>query len=196
MQSNSGPPLIEGVVIPTPQATQQFSLVNHHNEKFNNTDLQGNWHIVAYGYTDCPDICPTTLAVLAQVEKQILSNSQYTDLRVLFYTVDPQRDTVEKLSSYVPFFSSNFIGLTPKKEQNGHTAFERSLGIRAVLTPLPEAEKDYKGYSVSHGVMLYVLNSQGQLQAVLKPEISSDGTQFFTAEKIYRDYTALRDYFG
>ena len=193
--SNS-PPLISGVIIPNSQALKNFSLLTHKNEKFTNQNLQGNWHIIAYGYTDCPDICPTTLARLAQVEKKILASEKYTNVNFLFYTIDPQRDTVEKLATYIPFFSSNFTGLTLTETSLGHVPFEMSLGLQILLSPLPDDIKSYKRYSVSHGVMLYVLNANGELQAILKPDVDIQGAQSFTSEKVYRDYYALRKYFG
>jgi protein SCO1/2 len=65
-----------------------------------------------------------------------------------------------------------------------------------VLTPLPADNSNFKGYSVSHGVMLYVLNAEGKLQAILKPDINIQGIHSFDSEKIYQDYRALRNYFA
>jgi protein SCO1/2 len=192
---DKSPPKINGVVIPQAQSLKSFSLVSHQNTVYNNQSLQGNWHILSYGYTDCPDICPTTLALLAQVEQKVIASGQYTDLDILFYTIDPQRDTVAKLAQYIPFFSSRFIGLTPSAQSNSYTAFEQSLGIQGVLTPLPADNSDFKGYSVSHGVTLYVLNAEGKLQAILKPDVNKQGIHSFDSDKIYQDYRALRYYF-
>jgi protein SCO1/2 len=189
------PPKINGVVIPQAQSLKNFSLVSHQNTMYNNQSLLGNWHILSYGYTDCPDICPTTLALLAQVEKKVIASEEYTDLDILFYTIDPQRDTVQKLAQYIPFFSSRFIGLTPSLQSNSYIDFEQSLGIQGVLTPLPAGNTNFKGYSVSHGVMLYVLNAEGKLQAILKPDVNKQGIHSFDSEKIYQDYRALRHYF-
>jgi protein SCO1/2 len=193
---DKSPPKINGVVIPTAQPLKSFSLVSHQSRPYNNQSLIGNWHILSYGYTDCPDICPTTLALLAQVEKKVIASGKYTDLEVLFYTIDPQRDTVAKLAQYMPFFSSRFIGLAPSLTSNSYIDFEQSLGIQGVLTPLPADNSNFKGYSVSHGVMLYVLNAEGKLQAILKPDINIQGIHSFDSEKIYQDYRALRNYFA
>ena len=192
---NKSPPKINGVVIPNAQTLKSFSLVSHQNTLYNNQSLLGNWHILSYGYTDCPDICPTTLALLAQVEQKVIASGEYTDLEILFYTIDPQRDTVAKLAQYIPFFSSHFIGLTPSLQSNSYIDFEQSLGIQGVLTPLPTGNTDFKGYSVSHGVMLYVLNAEGKLQAILKPDVDIQGIHSFDSEQIYQDYRALRNYF-
>jgi len=193
---NNSPPLIKGVIIPKSQAISNFSLLTHKNEKFTNESLLGDWHILAYGYTDCPDICPTTLAALVDVERNIIDSGQYTNVNILFYTVDPQRDTVEKLATYIPFFSRSFIGLTVAENTSEHLSFEKSLGLQALLTPLPDDAIGYKRYSVSHGVMLYIMNASGELQAILKPDINAQGTQSFSSDDIYRDYLALRKYFA
>tara|TARA_B110000977_G_C11081592_1_gene493104 strand:+ start:2392 stop:3072 length:681 start_codon:yes stop_codon:yes gene_type:complete len=192
---DKSPPKINGVVIPNAQILKSFSLVSHRNTAYDNQSLIGNWHILSYGYTDCPDICPTTLALLAQVEQKVIASGEYTDLEILFYTIDPQRDTVAKLAQYMPFFSSRFTGLTPSLQSNSYIDFEQSLGIQGVLTPLPAGNSDFKGYSVSHGVILYVLNAEGKLQAILKPDVDIQGTHSFDSDKIYQDYRALRNYF-
>ncbi|EAW31233.1 putative SCO1/SenC family protein (copper-binding protein) [marine gamma proteobacterium HTCC2143] len=193
---NNSPPLIKGVIIPKSQTISNFSLLTHKNEPFTNESLLGDWHILAYGYTDCPDICPTTLAALVDVERNIIDSGQYTNVNILFYTVDPQRDTVEKLATYIPFFSRSFIGLTVAENTSEHLSFEKSLGLQALLTPLPDDAIGYKRYSVSHGVMLYIMNASGELQAILKPDINAQGTQSFSSDDIYRDYLALRKYFA
>ncbi len=193
------PPKIQGVVVPEGRALQPFKLVDHHHREFTEQSLRDRWFLLSYGFTDCPDVCPTTLSKLAKFEKRLRREGRYTDLRVLFYTVDPQRDTVEHLAQYVKFFSEDFIGLTYGPElATNHIPLERTLGMVTAIDPLPheEAKWDDKGYSVSHGVVLYLINPQGKLQAILKPDINRHGAHFFDGEKIYRDYLALRQYFA
>lgn len=191
-------PQIQGVIIPDAGVVSEFTLIDHNKQKFSNEDLENKWHIVSYGYTDCPDICPTTLNKLAQVESKLKKKGVF-DLNVIFYTIDPQRDTVEHLSKYISFFSKDFLGLTWGGElESDHIPFEKSLGIVSAIDPLSkeEASHDYKGYRVSHGVVLYVLNPEGKLQAILKPKINKQGLQYFTIDQIYQDYVAIRKYFG
>ena len=192
-------PEIHGRLIPQGRQVEPFLLLNHFDQPFTNHDLMGKWHLVSYGYTHCPDICPNTLQVLTRFKKRLQSQPQFSDLQVLFYSIDPERDTVELLYQYMPFFHSTFIGLTyDASQQSQSVAFEKSLGIKAVLTPLADDEKNqYTGdYSVSHGVMLYLINPKGELQAVFKPLRSKEGIQFFREEKLLSDYLAVRKYFG
>ncbi|MFT7320948.1 SCO family protein [Congregibacter sp.] len=190
------PPLIHGVVLLAPQPIAEFSLQDHRGQSFTNTRLAGQWHIVSYGYTDCPDICPTTLQVLSQLEERLENEDQYADLEVLFYTIDPLRDTVEHLAQYVPYFSDRFVGLAPGAQYADCLPFERSLGIQAVITPMPPGKQNLKGYTVSHGMMMYLINPQGELQAIFKPETTTSDVQFFSVDQLYNDYVALRNYYG
>ncbi|TQV85551.1 SCO family protein [Aliikangiella coralliicola] len=192
-------PVINGVVIPKAKSLNQFSMIDHRNNIFNNQQLEGRWHLVSYGYTHCPDICPNTLNILAGVVEKLESENKADDLKVLFYSIDPKRDTVSHLAEYIPFFHKDFIGLTYVDEmQESAQAFEQSLGMISVLTPIENSDVNpvYESYTVSHGVMLYLLNPQGNLQAVFKPEKGEGGVQHFTVQKIYADYLAVRNYFG
>jgi len=153
---------------------------------------------VTYGFTTCPDICPTTLSRLAKVSRE-LEQQGHHDLNVLFYTVDHRRDTVAQMASYVPFFHPDYIGLTHVDDAaNRHLPFEQSLGIVAQLTPnlSPEAAADPNDYKVSHGVTLFLLNPEGKLQAIFEPGQATLDMPDFDTERVLRDYLAIRDYLG
>ncbi|MFT5710387.1 MAG: protein SCO1/2 [Halioglobus sp.] len=188
------PPTIQGVVLPVAREIPPFVLVDHRNRIFTNEDLIGQWHLVSYGYTTCPDVCPTTLAQLADVERRL--NEQGDSLPVLFYSIDHNRDTVAQLARYVPFFHPDFIGLTHfNSSKTQHLPFEQGLGITSQLTPVIE-ESGSASYTVAHGVTLFLINPQGQLQAILKPGRDMQRNQVFDAETIYEDFLQLRDFFG
>lgn len=190
-------PAVAGVLIPNGKSLQPFSLVDHRNRAFTHADLVGQWHLVSYGYTHCPDVCPTTLMTLAGVARLIENDPDYDDVRFLFYTVDPDRDTVARLAEYVPWFHEDFIGLTQAANIDGpELAFERSLGMVSVIEPIEDVEpiKEYGGYSVSHGLLIYLINPAGDLQAVLKPATDEIGMPYFSVDQIYRDYRAVRDF--
>jgi protein SCO1/2 len=188
------PPIIQGVVLPVARDIPPFNLVDHHNQIFSNEDLIGQWHLISYGYTTCPDVCPTTLAQLADVERRL--DEQGVSLSILFYTIDHNRDTVTQLASYVPFFHPDFIGLTHLDTgETQHLPFEKGLGISFLLTPVIE-ESGSTSYTVAHGVTLFLINPQGQLQAILKPGRDKQRNQVFDAQTIYEDFLQLRDFFG
>lgn len=192
----AAPPHIQGVFLPQARELPPFRLLDHHNRVFTNEDLQGRWHLVAYGFTTCPDICPTTLSQLAIVNRKLRELGHH-DLRVLFYTVDHRRDTVAQMASYVPFFDPAFIGLTHLDDSdNPHLPFEQGLGIIAQLQPLngPGIDPADNEYEVMHGVTLFLINPEGALQAIFEPDSNQPGTQVFNPDTVLRDYLAIRQY--
>ena len=185
------PPVIQGVYLPQARDLPDFTVLDHQSQTFSNADLLGKWHLVSYGFTTCPDICPTTLAQLARVKALLGENAD--DVQVLFYTVDHQRDTPKQMASYVGFFHPNFIGLTHLDDgANPHLGFEQGLGISAMLTPTAN-ESDGDAYDVAHGVNLLLLNPQGQLKAILKPGADHQNNKVFDAQTIYKDITLVID---
>jgi cytochrome oxidase Cu insertion factor (SCO1/SenC/PrrC family) len=124
----AAPPRIQGVLLPQARMLPEFQLLDHHHRVFTNKDLAGRWHLVSYGFTTCPDVCPTTLSQLAAVSRELRAQG-HTELAVLFYTVDHRRDTVAQMASYVPFFDPEFTGLTHEDNNDQHRPFERGLGI-------------------------------------------------------------------
>lgn len=189
-------PRIEGVFISEPKPLAPFRLLDQHNRIFSNADLMGQWHLVAYGFTTCPDICPTTLAELAALE-QGLQQQGRDDLDILFYSVDHRRDTPAQLASYLPYFSQDFLGLTHRDDNaNQHLGFEQGLGIAYRLVPAADPAASADDYEVSHGVNLLLLNPAGELQAVFQPVTGSSGNPRFNPQRLVRDYLAIRDYLG
>ena len=192
----ASPPQIQGVLLQESKPLADFSLLDYNNRRFGNAELLGQWHLVSYGFTNCPDVCPTTLSTLAGVTRQFEAEGLVPP-RILFYSVDHRRDTVSQLASYMPFFHEKFIGLTHLDDSdNPHLPFEQSLGIFAQLTPVDEEAEGQvtDAYQVSHGVTLFLLNLEGQLQAILKPGEDQHGAKVFDAGQIYRDYLQILDY--
>lgn len=189
------PPQIQGVLLPQAQALPDFQLLDHHYQVFTNDNLKGRWHLVSYGFTTCPDVCPTTLSQLAEVSRELKARGR-TDLAVLFYTVDHRRDTVAQMASYVPFFDPEFTGLTHEDNNDKHRPFEQGLGIVAQLLPLEgsDLKPADNEYQVVHGVKLFLLNPQGELQAILEPDENFSAGDTFDPATIVRDYLAIRSY--
>ena len=188
------PPSIQGVLLPDAREIPPFSLRDHNNQPFSNKDITGQWHLVSYGFSTCPDICPTTLAQLAQLDTLLKESG--IKLQVLFYSVDHQRDTVEQLANYIPFFHPDFLGLTYTDDgSDQHLPFEQGLGIVSQLI-LPVEASDPQPYQVVHGVTLFLLNPKGQLQAILKPGTDQYRNKIFDAATIYKDFLQVRAYFG
>jgi protein SCO1 len=175
------PQELKGVVLPQPRPLTPFTLTDHNNKPFNLSRLQGNWTFLFFGYTHCPDICPTAMAELAEVFESLNQNSQ-TPLNTqgVFVSVDPERDRPETLKDYVPFFHPDFIGATGSAEQIKH--FTKQLGAAYMISP----EKDEQGdYLVSHASAFFLINPKGEFYAAFQGAMSNP-------EKISQSYLKIR----
>lgn len=190
------PPQIQGVLLTEPRQLADFKLIDHRGESFSNEDLLGQWHLVSYGFTACPDVCPTTLSQLVQMNRELHHSDQP---KILFYTVDHRRDTAAQLANYLPFFNADIVGLTHlDRPENSHLAFENSLGIAASLDLVfdDDGQLDQNNYRVNHGIALLLLNPLGELQAILQPRETAPGIYGFDPEELRRDYQAIRAFSG
>tara|TARA_R110002126_G_scaffold33382_23_gene104532 strand:+ start:9451 stop:10092 length:642 start_codon:yes stop_codon:yes gene_type:complete len=177
-------------LLPAPLPLASFSLLDHQQQPFDNRRLYGRWHLISYGYTSCPDICPLTLAKLSHMQLQLAGLSQFNQLQLLFYSVDPQRDSPAVLAEYVDFFAGDIIGLVANPAQPRMAReFEQSLGLQVQIDPALQATGEYP---VDHGVLLYLLNPQAELQAVFKPVRQYNALPEFDAELLLQDYLTIR----
>ena len=99
-----------GTLLKTPRVIEPFVLTSATGAPFTNADLAHHWTLVFAGFTFCPDVCPTTLAELKAVQAKLGDDA--AKVRILFLSVDPGRDTPEKIASYLKFFSPDFLGAT------------------------------------------------------------------------------------
>lgn len=160
------------VVLPKPRKVSDFELINHQGNRTRMADLQGRWSVLFFGFTHCPDICPTTLATLAQASKKI---GKRLAKRLQFYmvSVDPERDTPAKLNQYVNYFSSDFIGLTGE-----HATLARVAGqVGVAFAKVPDSSS--AGYTVDHSAQLVIFNPKGHYHAFIKAPHSSDKIVLF-----------------
>jgi len=183
------PPAIQGVLLPSPATLESFVLRDHEQRAFTHRQLEGRWHILAYGFTQCPEFCPTLLKQLAEVMSLLEAEEERKSLQVLFYSVDPERDASDQLKRYVNYFHPDFIGLR-RDDSSSFLSFEKSLGIVYQV----DAQNPQLGYSVNHGTMLYLINPQGKLQAIFKPSKNASGELVFVAETLFADYISVRNY--
>lgn len=133
-----------------------FTLTDHHNKSFSLEQLRGKLVILFFGYTYCPDICPSELGTMARILKQLGNDSD--KVSALFVSVDPERDTPKKLKEYVPFFSKDLIGLTGSKDEIAEVT--KAYKVQSKIHAKKE-NSDY--YLVDHSANLYVMNTQGKL---------------------------------
>ena len=163
---------------PAARDLQAFELVDHHHEPFTNTTLQGNWSFLFFGYTHCPDVCPTTLSVLNSVAQQLGDDA--SDARFVFISVDPERDTPEQLARFVSYFNDNFIGVTGDSE-----AIERLTRQLGVLYMRVASADNPDSYLMDHTAGVFLVDPDGKYHAVFMPPLS--------AEKIVSDFIRIRE---
>lgn len=148
-------------IFDTPRKINDFALQNHHGEIFNKHNLEGKWGLAFFGFTHCPDVCPTTLALLNQVMNQLDGEDIKETTQVMLFSVDPARDTVKVLDTYIPFFNQNFIGVTGD--------FLEILSFSANLNaPFHKVLTD-NDYTVDHSAYIFLINPQGDYQGFFKP---------------------------
>ncbi len=158
------PPSIQGAIYSKARVLSNFNLVNQDSQKITKDNLLKQWSLVFIGYTHCPDVCPTTMGILKQTVN-IMKKKGLTPPKIIFITVDPQRDTVEVLKPYINYFNDEFMALTGSLEEiknlslQLNSIFQKSPGINGKIT-----ETDYL---MDHSSALMLINPQGNLQSVL-----------------------------
>jgi protein SCO1/2 len=164
-----------------PRGIKPFELTDHHGQIFSKAQLKDKWSFVFLGYTSCPDVCPTTLQNLGFIYDQlkaIASNSQ-----VLLVSVDPNRDTQEKLSQYIPYFNPEFIAL--RGEHGALFPFARNLGLMYAISDEGE------GYLVDHSASIVLINPNGQIASIFKPEQAVGKVPAIDGDKLVSDYQKI-----
>jgi len=145
---------------------REISLTDQNGKPRTLGDFRGKAVVVFFGYTQCPDVCPTTLAMLAEAMKQL--GSAADRVQVLFVTVDPERDTAELLSKYVPAFDARFLGLRGDADATARTAKEFKVIYQKQPGTTPGS------YSMDHSAGLYVFDPQGRLRLYVNPTLGAD----------------------
>lgn len=163
MRADSAAPL-SGTWLSGGKTVGEFNLVDHAGQPFDQRRLQGKWTYLFVGYTHCPDACPTAMAALAGTYQRIRQQAPQAPVQTVFVSVDPARDTPERLAQYVPFFEPSFLGVTGSEEELA--AFTGDLGL-VYRRHAPEPGRS--DYLVDHSTMILLLNPRGQLQAVFSP---------------------------
>jgi protein SCO1/2 len=170
------PDVTVATVLDAPRALPPVAMIDQNGQPFTPGDLAGRPTLVFFGFTHCPDICPLTLAVLAQAMQSLRTEEPAP--RVLFVSVDPERDTPALIKAYVAAFDTEFIGAT---------AAEATLAplITALGVSVHKERQGEEVYNVVHNGTVYVLDAAGRWIAIF-------GGSSHRAEDIVGDYRALR----
>ncbi|OHY81486.1 cytochrome c oxidase assembly protein [Marinobacter sp. AC-23] len=154
----------------------EFNLINSEGDQVTAGDYSGKVKMMFFGFTSCPDICPTVMQTLNRAASGLPPELQ-DEVLTLFVSVDPKRDTPERLDKYVSFFGENIVGLTGKESQL------RGLAKR-YRTTFGYGESNENGdYDVSHSSAIYIFDRQGDARLLIRPDLG--------AEKINQDLIAL-----
>jgi protein SCO1/2 len=145
--------------------TGEFTLVAGDGNVVTDTDFRGEWLLVFFGFTHCPDICPTTLGTMALILDELGEDGR--NLQPLFITVDPARDTPDVLAAYVAAFHPKIIGLTGSEEQVADAA--KSHAAYYARIPLSEGTAASDDYIMDHTAHLYLMDPDGVYATVYSP---------------------------
>lgn len=144
-------------ILPTARDIAAFRLQDQNGAAFTNKNLLGQWSVLFFGFTNCPDVCPSTLNTLAAADE--LAGDDMP--QVILVSVDPERDTAAKLKPYVEYFSPTFKAVTGADAEL--QPLLQSLGVAAVKIPQGNS------YTVDHSAWLMLIDPNGQLRAYLSP---------------------------
>ena len=156
-QAPLGPQDFYGGVLDPPQPAPDFTLIDQYGETFRLSDQRGDVVVLFFGYTTCPDVCPGTLAQYRRVKAALGEDADR--VQFVFVTVDPERDTQERLAEYIALFDPEFHGLWADR-----TTLEQVWRLYGVYVEPVEAPGSSAGYLVNHTSLSYVIDPRGNLR--------------------------------
>lgn len=176
------PELKSTIILPSPKTLSDIQFTTHENKPFTRENLLGVWTILFPGFTNCPDICPTTMQTLKTVKQAMVKANSWGNYRIVMMTVDPKRDTIDKLSKYVPYFDPDFTGITADEKTT--TSFAKQIGVLF----FPRDENGAEDYEVDHSASIILINPEGQWAGAISAPHNHD--------EIITDLTALASFYA
>ena len=177
---------IGALVYEKPVALRDFTLLDHNGQLFDKSSLTGQWSLLFFGFTSCPDICPLTMYELSRFYRSEQADPYRADTDIVLVSVDPFRDTPERLQQYVTGFSPDFLGVTG--EYGEIAQFARQLFVAHSEPPVTSGEEDNSSapadYSIDHSGNIMIINPRGEYHGFLEGGIQADN--------IARAYSAIR----
>lgn len=162
------PPALTAVVLyPAPRPLPDFKLVRADGSPLTNADWNGGYTVVFFGYTSCPDVCPTTLQTFKQAWELLKRKGLADRVRIDFISVDPQRDTPQRLGDYVHYFSPDFVAATGSDAEL--TKLSRALGLVYAREP-----DGHGGYTVDHSASAVIIDPQGRELGLFRPPLAAE----------------------
>jgi protein SCO1/2 len=155
------PILATGKILARPMEIDQFELIDQNNAAFNNKSLEGVWTVVFFGYTNCPDVCPTTIYKLAEIKNGIKEKLPSTDFNTVLVTLDPDRDSAQRLDEYIGYFDETMLGVTG--------TYENIQSFTSSLSVFYQRINKEEGYDFNHTASIFVFDKNGLLFATMSP---------------------------
>jgi protein SCO1/2 len=159
MQRQAGAQTATATLLTPPRPLPPIALVDQDNRPFDVARLRGRWSFVFFGFTSCPDVCPVTMTALAQTNKLLADVPAKLRPRLVMISVDPERDTPQRLAGYVQAFDPTFIGVTGTKAAIDELA--QRMGVLVAKRPLEGGN-----YSVDHTTSVFLVDPDGALHAL------------------------------
>lgn len=185
---------IEGYLFWQANDLTDFKLIGADNKTLGLSDLKGKWSFIFFGYTHCPDVCPVTLSVLGQAFNLLEKNpAAYQEIQGIFISVDPKRDTPERLKEYASFFNKKFIGVTGDTAQL--EAFSRQMSaLYTIHSKEPGSTEDT--YLVSHNSTIFLVDPKGKLYGRFPPpQAPQELAEVFTKIRTFHNERSTKRWF-
>ena len=176
---SSAAPEAAGIVFDDPQKIDTVQLIDHRGEEFDIERLQNRWSLIYFGFTNCPDLCPLTLTQFAKLDEE-LGAEPTPPIQYIFVSVDPDRDTPDRIRAYVEFFLPELIGVTGNSADLENLASQLAVGFKA-------HSDEGENYPVDHSNAILLINPAAEFQAVL--------TAPHTTERLAADFRAIQKWY-
>ena len=171
---------VAGFLWPNPRTISNFELEATNGKDFDLERLKGKWTFLFFGYIFCPDICPITLSMMAQVHTSLKSEHSDKDVQFVFVSVDPARDTIDRMSKYVSYFDKTFIGATASIEKLD------TLTTQLGVLHLRDDPDESGNYHVDHSAAITLIDPELRYIGIFQTPHS--------VEKIAKDFISIREF--
>tara|TARA_B100000900_G_scaffold333828_1_gene295004 strand:- start:572 stop:1195 length:624 start_codon:yes stop_codon:yes gene_type:complete len=157
-------------LLPTPREIADFSLLGQQGYTFSNEALKGKWSFLFFGFTHCPDVCPTSMAAMGRAERGLYTDQEMADegFQGVLVSVDPRRDTPPKLAAYAQAFSPRFLGLSAAADELAAFARQLNVAFVEVATEPVDPADEQGGYTVDHTGNIVIVNPRGHYHGFMK----------------------------
>lgn len=172
-------------IFPEAKPIETIDLKTSLGEPFSKKQLKGKWTFVFFGYTYCPDICPTTLLKLKQLKELLVKTEFSEDTQFVFVTVDPARDTPEQLGKYLNYFDSSFVGLTGEFMKIHNFASQLNMAFQ-------KSSSGKENYLIDHSGYLALIDPDASYYAFFKPTKRSGKIMVFDENAVSLAYKSIR----